>query len=303
MMVQKSSYSPKHVGLIVMMGMTLGIIPDLVIRADAQSLPWFGERRTTSEQSSDTPPNTSGQSAGSRGCLFTDPTFNQNTGLQNLYPLSILNADDSIQYTTLEYPTFAWVMGLSTQHSVEFRLYQSNNEGENVELLYETNLLDAQSSAGVKLFSLPNFLDPLSLDGKYIWQVEVVCDPDRPSSNLFVEVELDRIEASASFQQSIQHSSNLVEKIELLNNENLWLDALDLAIQDYETEAQLQLRLEQLASALNSDALDLAIQDYETEAQLQLRLEQLASALNSDNLYALVRAFDSPTYITVPDTE
>lgn len=274
MMVQKSSYSPEHVGLIVMMGMAWGIIPGLVIRTDVQALPWFGERQTTSEHSSDNPPNTSGQSAGSRGCLFTDSYSDQDIGLQNLAPLTILNANDSIQYTTLEYPTFAWVMGFGTQQPIEFRLYQSNNEGENIELLYETNLLDAQSSAGIKLFSLPNFLNPLSLDGKYIWQVEVICDPDRPSSNLFVEAELDRIEAPASLQQSIQNSSNLVEMIELLDNENLWLDALDLVIQD-----------------------------YETEEQLQPQLEQLAIALNSENLYDLMKVFDSHIYITAPDTQ
>lgn len=250
-------------------------ITGLINQSIAQALPWFGSQRSDVDR----PPNTGGQSAGSRGCSVEGLTPQRS--FNTAPPLTILSPDAGLQYTTLEYPTFAWFMGVNTANPVEFRIYEYQEDSD-VELFYSVELDDDASSPGIKLLSLPTSLPPLSLDHKYVWQVEVVCDPAHPSGNLFVEAELSRTALHTNQQEEITFSPSMTDNMESADQDDLWLDALHGFVQEGEMGDGVDSpqRIDSIEEGLEEEAI----------AQ-QNSLEQLAIATRYSELRELSQQF------------
>lgn len=267
MMVRKSGYEQIGQGEIgrrvcIAIATTffwVGVLP--IGRGDA--LPWM----RTQQAEADRPPNTAGQSAGSRGCALSESPL-ANPGLvQELGPLRILSPEAGAGNTALAHPTFAWFTSVNTEEPVELRVYRYTNKQGDVELFYETELTESLPSSGIKFFSLPSIV-PLALDDRYILQIEIVCNPAHPSGNLFSEIEINRTEIDQSIQLELEESVSINDTLAILNREGLWLDALDIAMQSTTSEERA--------------------------------LEQLALATQNADLYELSRHFSVYSYPTTP---
>lgn len=124
----------------------------------------------------DLPPNTGGQSAGSRGC-----NISQTNPLQLLTPrIGAL----PLKTTT---PTFSWYQGNLDVKQFDFRIFQQIEAEKIPELIVELHNPPIRLEKGIATLEWPITLNPLKVDSAYIWQVELVCDPNRPSGNFFAD--------------------------------------------------------------------------------------------------------------------
>jgi hypothetical protein len=114
----------------------------------------------------DTAPS-SGRSAGGRGCGTATPTDGS-----ELPSLVLLSQGDK---TTSTRPKFSWTVRDAGSVPMEFRLYAK--EADNKYRL-------------VKEIKDDQFKSNLAI-GRYRWQVILVCDRQRPSSNLFASAEIE----------------------------------------------------------------------------------------------------------------
>jgi hypothetical protein len=129
----------------------------------------------------DTAPS-SGRSAGGRGCGTTMPTDESERS-----SLILLSQGDK---TTSTRPKFSWAVRDAGSVATEFRLYAK--EGDNkYRLVKEIKDDQFKSAQGINVLSLsPQTMPDLAI-GRYRWQVILVCDRQRPSSNLFASAEIE----------------------------------------------------------------------------------------------------------------
>ncbi|MEM9162654.1 MAG: DUF928 domain-containing protein [Cyanobacteria bacterium P01_F01_bin.4] len=178
---------------------------------------------------SDPPPNTRGRSAGSRGCSLPSVAGNTSTNNSSLEeaPALILLAPDRMGKTVSTQPTFAW-FSRYTDIPVTFRLYEYDDAGQTYHLLAET--LNKATHSGILLQSLPSEIATLSLGQRYLWQVELVCDRNRPSGNLFAEAEFEVTEPSATLAEALANAATDADKAAIYAAEDLWYDALSMTL-------------------------------------------------------------------------
>jgi hypothetical protein len=165
------------------------------------------------------PPNTGGRSAGSRGCEVSAPAANEMPALMLLVP------QESVAKTTETRPTFAWFVRDETPQPMIFRLYQyqsgeSSNEAT-VKRIWERQDTTFVSQSGISVYTLPETAPALTVGQRYLWQVELVCNPNRPSGNLFAEADLQVIAP----EPSANSIANLTQQL----SAGLWHNALTTA--------------------------------------------------------------------------
>ncbi|MFK8183010.1 MAG: DUF928 domain-containing protein [Phormidesmis sp.] len=184
----------------------------------------------------DPPPNTRGRSAGSRGCSTAappsapqpsapQPNVSQNAAI----PALILLAPDSAGRTISTQPTFAWFNrdGNETTPTV-FRLYEYDTATQSYQLLIESQGTPIQGEPGIIAASLAEEMATLTVGSRYLWQVGLVCDPNRPSGDLFAEAEFEVTAPSVTLTRQLNDAPSPADKAELLLQAGLWYDALPL---------------------------------------------------------------------------
>ena len=190
----------------------------------------------------DAPPKVGGRSAGTRGCaapmarqgLNNNPSVGEGTASANAMPtLMLLAPVDAIAQTQSLQPTLAWYLREDTARPIIFRLYQRRENTSGLSLLYEyAPAAQANQSprrtAGIHyldLASLPQSPE-LQLGGRYVWQVELVCDPRRPSGNLFAQAELKVVASDVESMQANAAKTSATPGVTSLLEKDLWQDAL-----------------------------------------------------------------------------
>jgi len=161
----------------------------------------------------------SGRSAGGRGCGTTMPSTESNV------PNLILLAPQGSKQIVSIRPTFVWFVRDATPVSMEFRLY-AQTENNRYQLIKEEQF---QSSPGIMVMTL-NQTSPELAIGKYRWQVVLVCDLDRPSSNLFATAETEVVPFPADLKTRLGQASDRLAQASLYAQSNFWYDALGTAI-------------------------------------------------------------------------
>lgn len=160
----------------------------------------------------------SGRSAGGRGCGTTMPS-------QSNVPNLILLAPQGSKQTVSTRPTFVWYVRDATPVSMEFRLY-AQTENNRYQLIKEEQF---QSSRGIMVMTLNQTVPELAI-GKYRWQVVLVCDLARPSSNLFATSEIEVVSVPADLKTRLGQTSDRKAQALLYAQANFWYDALGAAI-------------------------------------------------------------------------
>jgi Domain of Unknown Function (DUF928) len=128
----------------------------------------------------DTAPS-SGRSAGGRGCGTAMPADESEQP-----SLILLSQGDK---TTSTRPKFSWTVRDAGSVPMEFRLYAKEADNK-YRLVKEIKDDQFKSAQGVNVLSLsPKTMPDLAI-GRYRWQVILVCDRQRPSSNLFASAEI-----------------------------------------------------------------------------------------------------------------
>lgn len=97
-----------------------------------------------------------------------------------------------------------------------------------MELIAEVD--NIKSSSGIILLSLFDSIPPLSVGEKYLWQVEQVCDPNRPSGNPYAEVEMEVIATPADLNVALEGVQEQSQRAILYQRKKLFYDALLLVL-------------------------------------------------------------------------
>ncbi|MEM6445337.1 MAG: DUF928 domain-containing protein [Cyanobacteria bacterium P01_D01_bin.123] len=147
--------------------------------------------------------------AGSRGCQATRPL-----GLTLLVP------SDHTGRTISSHPTFAWHLAGATDVPVEFTLVQPGV----AQPLYAVTL--PQQPEGYGQIALPAEVPALEIGQEYRWSVEAICNPKRPSSNIFAQGWIERIELSPELAQTLERTSNRRDEALVYAEAGVWFEAL-----------------------------------------------------------------------------
>ena len=197
----------------------------------------------------------SGRSAGGRGCGTTQPVA------QSDVPSLILLAPQRHSNQTVSTrPTFAWFVRDAAPVSIEFRLY-AQVENNRYRLVKEIKDDQFKASPGITVLSLSQPTPELTI-GKYRWQVVLVCDRARPSSNLFAESELEVVPLPADLKTRLEKTRSRVSQASLYAQANFWYDSLETAIGSSDSNIELKdPRLSLLDKITTNDTERQVLQD------------------------------------------
>jgi hypothetical protein len=190
----------------------------------------------------------SGRSSGGRGCgSSTLPAA------ANVPALILITPNGQSGQTVSTRPTFAWFVRDAAPVPLEFRLYEQ--DGDRFVLVQAIKDDRLRSAPGIMVLSAENGLPELTVGKRYRWQVELVCNPSRPSSNLFAEAAIEVVPLQAGLKTQLAQSRDHLDRAKLYAQANLWYDVLKAAFTPLRSTARLQaLRL----SVLDRVALDAA---------------------------------------------
>ncbi|BAY28070.1 hypothetical protein NIES2100_78990 [Calothrix sp. NIES-2100] len=189
-----------------------------------------------------------GRSSGGRGCGTTTQPAPSNV------PALILLAPSSYSGKTISTrPTFAWFVRDAAAVAMEFRLYEQENN--RYKLLKEIKDDNFKTFPGIMLLSPSNSIPELTVGKRYRWQVELVCDPSRPSGNLFAESEIEVVPIPANLKKQVESTSDRLTQAKLYAQANLWYDAFGEAFASPSDEIGLKdLRVSLLDQVATDDA-------------------------------------------------
>jgi hypothetical protein len=164
----------------------------------------------------------SGRSSGTRGCGTTTlPVQMPVPGLILLAPAQQPGKTASVR------PTFAWFVRDAEGLPMEFRLYAQTGNG--FQLVKEIKGDRLRSKPGIMVLP-PDPAMPELIPGKtYRWQVELVCNPDHPSGNLFATSDLQVVPLHSQLKSQLQHQRDRTKQAQLYAQANLWYDSLSVA--------------------------------------------------------------------------
>lgn len=171
------------------------------------------------------PRNTRG--AGSRGCNPSERTA-----------ITLLIPNDHNGQTISARPTFFWHISNKTSAQVKFTLLKP---GVAKPLFVQRMQVQER---GIMKISLPKESSELAIGKKYRWSVSLICDDNRPSTNVFVQGWIERVSPSAdltgnlSALQTSANSTNLLqEQGRIYAKAGLWYNALETLFSSYSANA------------------------------------------------------------------
>lgn len=143
-------------------------------------------------------------------------------GQLEVLPLTALVPENTQITTIAEIPTlFFYVPKTQSSQKVEFIL-SDENEKEIYKINFTTN--GNSGVIGVKV-SANGQEKPLELGKNYSWFFSIVSNPNEPSSTVFVNGSIKRIQPSQDLVTELKDKSPL-EQVELYVNKSYWSDAL-----------------------------------------------------------------------------
>jgi len=181
-------------------------VPLAVVLAIAHPT-WAGYVPPTQPSAPRTPTTTTGRRGGCVG--------DQATSLTALAPQS------HVGQTVSSRPAFAWYVPDTSSLPMEFYLYETIEDSNR--LVYRAEMF---SVPGIMSLMLPEAEPGLQVGQSYQWKVVLLCNPNRPSSALVVESQIDVVEMSGELQTNLQRVSDRQERAELYAASGLWYDAV-----------------------------------------------------------------------------
>lgn len=175
----------------------------------------------------------SGRSAGTRGCgSLTRPAQSQVPALILLAP------NQQPGKTGASRPTFAWFVRDAKSLPMEFRLYEQTADG--FQLVQEVKGDRLKSTPGIMVLPPDPTMPELAPGKRYRWQVELICDPDNPSGNLFAESELQVVAIQPQLRSQLRQQHDRAKQAQLYAQANLWYDSLSVAFSPLNNHTDLK---------------------------------------------------------------
>lgn len=196
-------------------------------------------------QADDDKAPTSGRSTGSRGCgtAIAANAIIPAPAPGKVPALILLAPNRPHEKTISTRPTFAWFVRDRGSSPLEFRIYEQTRDGYT--LLKEIKDEGFRSMQGITVLSPQYALPELAHGKRYRWQVELVCNPARPSGNLFAEAEVSVVQPSTQVQQSsavpsLQGEQGRLKRAQVYAKANLWYDALATVLPPAQDSAEIR---------------------------------------------------------------
>ncbi|CBN54861.1 MULTISPECIES: DUF928 domain-containing protein [Kamptonema] len=136
--------------------------------------------------------------------------------------LKLLAPQKHVGQTASTRPTFAWFVFNSQPLPMEFRLYKYDANDE-PQLQQQFQM---QSQYGIMTLSLPENKPGLDVGKRYLWQIVILCQPDRPANDLVTMAEIDVVTMPAQVRFVRDARAN----VDILAEAGLWYDALGEAL-------------------------------------------------------------------------
>jgi hypothetical protein len=171
----------------------------------------------------DLPPKTTGTSGGSRGC-----DTQAQTSLSSIPALILLAPTQRFGQTVATRPTFAWFVRDSGSWQMEFRLYEYDPVTQQSKLVKEIKDEKFKSAPGIMVLSLSS--PELSIQRRYLWQVELVCDSNRPSGNPFAMAAIKVVSVPTDLKTKLSQANDTLNKATLYAQANLWYDTWGIVL-------------------------------------------------------------------------
>lgn len=121
---------------------------------------------------------------------------------------------------------------LTEQTPIEFTLQDANDQ-----YVYTTRFSAAKTKSGLIRLAVPATAKPLGVGQSYTWTFSVYCDPEKPSSAVFVQGTIRR---AALDQQLKNRLSNQmpIEQVKLYAANGIWFEAFDELAELYRRDAK-----------------------------------------------------------------
>lgn len=139
----------------------------------------------------------------------------------------ILAPSKFVGLTATSQPTLTWLLPDDQPVPVELSLYELAAEvTPDPTDIYDTKYLETVAyQPGLNQFLLPQEL-ALEPNKRYMWQLVLYCNPNRPSSALIYEAELEYMPMGASTQTELATAPSNVEKAKVFAGAGYWYDAI-----------------------------------------------------------------------------
>ena len=207
---------------------------------------WLVPALSLAEENDSAP--ASGRSSGGRGCGTTLPVTS------DVPALILLAPGGQTGQTVSTRPTFAWFVRDAAPLPIEFRLYEQDHD--RFKLVKEIKDDRLRSAPGIMVMSSAGALPELTIGKRYRWQVELVCKPGHPSSNLFAEAVMDVVPTQAGLKKQLAQTRDRLNQAQLYAQANLWYDVLKTAFTPPSSATQLQALRQSLLEHVAIDATE-----------------------------------------------
>lgn len=164
-----------------------------------------------------TKPKTPPGSWASRGCEMVRD--NQVTSQQDLV---LVAPRKYIGLAASTHPTFVWFVS-EQAYPVELILFEYSPETGRGDPIQTIKL---QSSAGLMQFTLPKDQPGLEVGKTYLWQITLVCQPNNPSKNPWMEAIVEVVAPPTTLQRSLATTTDPLKRAQLYAEADFWYEAL-----------------------------------------------------------------------------
>ena len=132
--------------------------------------------------------------------------------LRSQDPITLIVPQDHIPLTTSKRPTFFWNVN-TISHPIRFTLYEPGQPDP----IYVQNI--TPTAPGIVALKLPSTANTLKIGIQYRWTVSVICNPKKPSENIYAKAWIERVESSIA-------SGNAESCRSYYARSGIWYDAL-----------------------------------------------------------------------------
>ncbi len=130
-------------------------------------------------------------------------------------PLTLLVPEDHVPLTTNRHPTFFWYVNTTLAVPMRLTIIEPGQPSP----IYVQNWLP--SRPGIFAFQLPATVNPLLIGKQYRWTVSVICNPEKPSENIFAKAWIERVKKPANMSNYLGSSC-----LKSYAESGIWYDAL-----------------------------------------------------------------------------
>ncbi len=187
------------------------------------------------------------------GCRSNTPQLQ----LTALTPITATGKSALVE-TISSHPTFFVYLPETSAQKAEFIVEDAKTQND---LHHET--LTLTRTGGIVQVKMPaEKVAALELNHQYKWSFTLLCDPEDPSANLFVEGVIQRVEASTDFTKQIQVAKSAEGDQALLYASNgYWFESLQSLAEMRQKSPQDKALLQDWSDLLSSVKLDAIAQE------------------------------------------